>query len=147
MIIIYKLIHPEKGVVYVGQTSKMSEFRNGKIKNFTIEEALKRRKQMRYSGPIQELKKECEIELIEITDDVSRERHWISFYGIDNLYNTKPGNGISKEERSEYLKNKYKESSEYKKKWFRDYYVRNREVILKDRKEHYRKNKEEGICQ
>jgi hypothetical protein len=109
---------------------------------------------------------ECEIELIEVTDDVSRERYWIEYYlSIDApLLNILKGNGLdrylenqkwrkeNKEKvleyyRSYYQKNKdkYKNKSidkekdrEYRKK----YYEENKENILKRQLEYQEENKE-----
>ena len=92
---IYKLVYKGE-VVYIGKTKT----------------SLNRRKRAGYHWNefLQSIRKECEMILIEETDDVSRERYWIDFYGIENLQNRIPGEGRTKEERDKYKK-------EYKAKW------------------------------
>lgn len=90
---IYKLIHNEK-IVYIGRT--------------TVE--LNKRKNWQYKNnpKLQSIYKECRIELIEETDDISREHYWISFYGKDNLLNMKYGDGINKREQNTLACRKYR---------------------------------------
>ena len=73
---IYKLICNSE-VVYIGRT-KMT---------------LSRRKSAAYkSNPaLQAIYKECEIVLIEETNDLNREQFWIDYYGMENLLNVKKG--------------------------------------------------------
>jgi Ni/Co efflux regulator RcnB len=87
---IYKLIHPEQGVVYVGRTKN----------------TLERRKRGSYPEVIQSIKKECKIELIEETNDVSRERYWIGIHR-DTILNERAGDGLSKEERRIQINSSY----------------------------------------
>lgn len=104
---IYKLIWNNR-VVYVGQTTQ----------------SLIRRKSSGYKGTcVEHIYKECSIELIEETDDVSRERYWIDFYRNEVL-NILDGNGFDKKE---YL-NKWE--SENKKN--REQYREKRKAIKKE---------------
>ena len=79
---IYKLIH-NGIVVYVGRT-KMT---------------LLKRKWVGYKHNIKvdKIYKECLMELIEETDDVSRERYWIEFYK-DTILNIQKGEGLNHKE-------------------------------------------------
>ena len=113
---IYKLIY-NGNVVYVGRTKS----------------TLTKRKNWGYKGcGVEHIAKECSIELIEETDDISKEKYWIEHYGIDNLLNNVNGNtGMSKKESAliykaknkerliEYRKNRYAENRE---KYIADYY-------------------------
>lgn len=79
---IYKLVHNDK-VVYVGRT-KMT---------------LLKRKWVGYkhNTEVDKIYKECLMELIEETDDVSRERYWIEFYK-DTVLNIQKGEGLNHKE-------------------------------------------------
>ncbi len=99
---IYKLVHKGQ-VVYVGKTI------NTLIQRFRLHKC-------KPSEPLKDIIDQCEIELIESTTDVSRERYWINHYkelGC-NLCNQRPGDGRTREERLEYLreydKKRYKKS-------------------------------------
>jgi hypothetical protein len=127
MIKIYKLVFNDL-VVYVGKT----------------ELELERRKQLGYGKNVQ-FYKECEIELIEETDDVSRERFWIEYYlsiGCP-LLNILKGDGL---DRKEYSKEYYEDNKdyfiEYHKNYGKKYYEENRDSILKRTKEYKELNKE-----
>jgi len=95
MIKIYKLIYNGE-IVYVGQTKK----------------ELKVRKSGGYGKNIP-FYKDCEIELIEETDDKSRERYWIEKLKDEGhpLMNIKEGNGVDWQEYwKEYRKKYYQEN-------------------------------------
>jgi hypothetical protein len=106
---IYKLIH--RGiVVYVGKTKL----------------TLHQRKSCGYRQnlSIQAIYKECDIILIEETDDVSRERYWVDYYK-DTLLNKRNGDtGLS--------------HKEVVKQW----YESNKEKIKEHQKEYRESNKE-----
>lgn len=90
---IYKLIHNDE-VVYIGRTiATLTERKNWQYKS---------------NPKLQSIYKECNIELIEETDDISREHYWISFYGKDNLLNIKYGDGIDKKEQNTIACRKYR---------------------------------------
>jgi hypothetical protein len=125
MIKIYKLIHNGQ-IVYIGQTKQK----------------LTRRKDGGYykNEKLHKISKECKIELIEETDDVSRERYWIDKLKGEghNLLNKYYGNGL---DNKEYQK-KYQKG--YQKEYQKEYYEKNKEVINQKRKEYqkeYRKRK------
>ena len=114
---IYKLVY-EGEVVYIGQT---------------ITNLMKRKHGgYRTNDELQKIYKDCDIILIEETDDVSRERYWIDFYGIENLLNKIPGKGRSEDERKEYKK-------AYKAKWD----DANREYKRRKGREWFQKNKKQ----
>jgi hypothetical protein len=111
---IYKLIH--KGdVVYVGRTKS----------------TLAKRKAWGYKGcGVESIAKHCSIELIEETDDLSKERYWIDFYGIDSLLNESKGDtGLTKEQYVSIYKEKNKDRlKEYRKRR----YNLNKDKIISD---------------
>lgn len=129
---IYKLIHNGE-VVYIGRTKC----------------SLIRRKGAGYKSNIklQEIYKECDIELIEETDDVSRERYWIAYYrnnGCD-LLNTKNGDGL---DVKLYYKEYWVVNKKQKVEYDREYRDKNRDVLrekwrIYDRTNRNRKKKEE----
>lgn len=137
MIKIYKLIY-EGQVIYVGKT---------KLK-------LYRRKNSHNCSVPKDIYKESQIELIEETNDVSRERFWIQYYTSIGciLFNKRNGdhnNKSLKEYQKEYHKNKYqskrktpKRSKEDKLQYCREYYEKNKEDLRIKRKEWYEENKE-----
>ena len=104
MIKIYKLIHNEQ-IVYVGQT-KQKYLSTRKAKGY---------------GKTVPFYRECKIELIEETDDVSRERYWIERLRSEGhqLLNKQEGNGVSdyKEYYKEYNKEWIENNKEYHKEW------------------------------
>jgi hypothetical protein len=113
---IYKLIHKDLGVVYVGKTKN----------------TLERRKRGNYKGTaVEHIAKECSIELIEETDDSTRERFWVDYLNKDyNLLNKKGGDGF---DMNEWRKENKKHYSEYQKDWFdknkdyqKQYYLKNK---------------------
>lgn len=127
MIKIYKLIFKGE-VVYIGQTKL----------------TLKKRKGSGYKKNVP-FYKNCAIELIEETDDISRERFWIDYYlsiGAP-LLNIKLGNGF---DYSLYNKNYYEKNKEsisnYQKKYSKDYYKKNKDKLDNYTKEYKEKNKE-----
>ena len=132
MIKIYKLIYKGE-IIYVGKTKL----------------TLKRRKgSLNYSVP-DDIYKESTIELIEETEDVSRERYWIDLYrdsGI-NLMNKRSGDH-SDDTKYEYIKaklQKQKEKRDFKKKTDEEhkemrrlYRLRKRDELNKKRREKYK---------
>lgn len=120
---IYKLILEGK-VVYVGRT-KMT---------------LKKRKSGGY-GKNTEILKESFIELIEETDDISRERYWINHYkdlGYE-LLNFEKGDGLDyKQYRKQYYEKNKEYFKEYQKEYYKGYYENNKD----SKREYYEKNKE-----
>jgi hypothetical protein len=134
MIKIYKLVY-HKQVVYVGQTKL----------------PLYRRKAGSYHNIDKEYIKKCEIEIIEETDDVSRERYWIKYYrdlGC-NLLNKNDGDYLN-EEQKKIIRNKKNNPNNNKKgrpktKTKKDYlenrrkwYDENKDRINKMRREKYK---------
>lgn len=128
---IYKLIYNGE-VIYIGKTKN----------------TLKIRFSQKYPKIPIEIKKQSSIELIEETDDISRERFWIKYY-IDlgyKLYNILKGDGLdikeyrenNKEYRIKYLKDWRENNKEY------DYnrYHNNIEHIREIRKLYREKNRE-----
>jgi hypothetical protein len=116
---IYKLIH-NGVVVYVGRTKQ----------------TLKKRKSLGYKGcGVESIHKECDIELIEETSDVSRERYWIDYYK-DTLLNIQRGDtGLCKKEYGkEYGK-------EWQKEYDKEWYEANKEKVREYQREYYHKNK------
>jgi hypothetical protein len=127
---IYRLLFRGE-IVYIGKT-KLS---------------LKKRKNMGYGKNVQ-FYKECEIELIEETDDESRERFWIEHYlsiGAP-LLNIKKGNGLDYERQRkewldknpDYIKDWLGKNPDYYKQWYEE----NKEQVLLKRREYYEENKE-----
>jgi len=121
MIKIYKLVHNGQ-IVYVGQTKQK----------------LSKRKASGYGDTVPFFK-ECSIELIEETDDISREKYWIERLRNEGhpLLNKICGvTGLSvKEYWKEYQK-------EYQKEYLKEYRIKNKEKMKEDRKEYYEENKE-----
>jgi len=124
MIKIYKLIY--KGdIVYVGQTKQ---------------KYLSNRKAIGYGDTVPFFK-ECSIELIEETTDVSRERYWIEKLRSDghNLLNKLKGDGLDRKEWYQNNKDKNRDKNkEYQKEW----YQKSKEKIKEKNKEWYQNNKE-----
>ena len=137
---IYKLIHNGE-IVYVGQTKRR---------------LLSHRKCRGYGNTIP-FYKDCLIELIEETDDVSREKYWIDKLRSEGhpLLNKRDGDtglDLKEYQKEHYQKNKekikeynkeYKEKNkeyerEYQKEYQKEYYEKNKEKI----KEYNEKNKE-----
>ena len=136
MVRIYRLVKDDK-VVYVGKTKS----------------TLQRRKGGNYTAMDKQFVKQCEIELIEETNDVSRERYWIDYYtelGFDLL--NKRGGDMSEKQRKERRlipkelrkKNGRKKirDEEYWKNYKKEYYEKNKDEINKRRREEYSKNPE-----
>ena len=135
MIKIYKLIYKDE-VIYVGKTKL----------------TLKRRKgSANYSVP-DYIYKESTIELIEETEDVSRERYWIDLYrdSCISLMN-KRGGDHNDDTKYEYIKvnlKKKKEdrgfvkkTEEHHKELRRLYRIKNKEKINDKRRQNYRDGK------
>ena len=103
MIKIYKLIRNGE-VVYVGKTIL----------------TLSRRKAGSYYCMDRQFVKECEIELIEETDDVSRERYWIEFYTKQGcqLRNKRNGDYRDKEQTKEIRSKLRKEARKNRTSWY-----------------------------
>ena len=95
---IYKLVHNGL-VVYVGKTKL----------------TLHQRKSYGYRGcSVESIYKDCDMILIEETNDVSRERYWIEKYK-DTILNIRRGNtGMSQKEYRESNREHYKQ---YHKEW------------------------------
>jgi hypothetical protein len=127
---IYKLLFNNE-VIYIGKTKQK----------------LTRRKNGGYGKTIsRDFLKECSIELIEETDDVSRERYWIDHYLKQGclLLNITKGDGLNyKEYRKEYYWNNKDYHKGYHKDYNKDYYLLNREKIIRKAKE-YKSNNEES---
>lgn len=111
---IYRLIH-NGDIIYVGQTTK----------------TLARRKANGYKHiPFY---KECEIELIETTTDITRETIWIMLYmamGCE-LLNKRLG-VLTEDERIEIRKKRYEKNRqaivEKRREYKKDYYQKNKEI-------------------
>ena len=95
--------------------------------------------------------KDCDIFLIEETDDRSRERFWIDEYknlGY-NLINKNKGEGLDRKEyhRNWEVNNKEKvklyRTPERKSVWNKSYSDSNKDKLKKSRKEYYEANKEQ----
>ena len=120
---IYKLIH-NGVVVYVGKTIL----------------GLSRRKSGGYgtNASVQAIYKECDMVLIEETNDVSRERYWIDYYK-DTLLNIQRGDtGLS---RNESMKEYYQSNKEKKIEQVKEWQKANKEKMKEYKKEYYQKNK------
>lgn len=136
---IYKLVYQGE-VIYIGCT------RN----------ELKIRFRSNHDSVPKEIKKECSIELIEETDDISREEYWRLYYvnlGC-KLYNRRRGiTGLTREEYiNEYnISNQRKENGKkYYEKWkdiiierTKEYRKRYNESNKEKRREYLNKNKEQ----
>jgi hypothetical protein len=111
---IYKLIYKGE-IVYIGQTQRT--FQERKKSKYNSNEKLKA------------IQKDCIYELIEETEDKSKERFWISFYKNQgcNLLNVRSGDGLDYDQ--------YKKS--YKKEWD----IKNKEKIKMYHQERYEKLK------
>ena len=121
MIKIYKLIHNDN-VVYIGQTKT----------------DLKKRKRWGYKNNklLQQIYKECSIELLEETNDKSRERFWIEKYENDGieLLNIQKGCGYNKKEYKKMTNNIHE------KNW-----CQNNPDRVKEIKAKYRENNRETL--
>jgi hypothetical protein len=116
---IYKLVKDGE-VVYVGRT-KLS---------------LSRRKSSGFYNIDSSFVKECEIELIEETDDKSRERFWIDYYLSIGCGLLNKRNGDFKDYHHQYEERKRKMRLE------RDFKPMTKEERLKSRREYYAKTKD-----
>jgi hypothetical protein len=128
MIKIYKLIYNNE-VVYVGRTKHK----------------LNRRIQLGYSTNVEKILKDCSIELIEETDDISRERYWIDLLKNEGhpLLNKIGGStGLDHIEAKKVYRENNKESIlEWQKEYQNGYYEKNKEDINRKRKEYRKKIK------
>jgi hypothetical protein len=120
---IYKLVYNSR-VVYVGKTKR----------------TLHQRKQNGYKGcSVESIYKDCDMVLIEETNDVSRERFWIEQYK-DTILNIRKGNtGLSKEE---YFKQWGVVNKEHKKQYNKEWRETNREHKSQYDKEWRESNRE-----
>lgn len=125
---IYKLVYQGK-VVYVGITKTSLERR--------------RNAGYKWNEELHSIKNDCEMVLLEETDDVSRERYWIDFYGIENLYNEMKGGGMTSMEKKEYMKKYRKENREKHNEQLKEWKKNNREKWLELRREWREKNRDE----
>lgn len=127
---IYKLIY--KGdIVYIGRTKR----------------SLEARKKDGYKNTcVEHIYKECSIELIEETDDSSRERYWINHYS-DIILNIRKGDGFI---LKDWAKDKYdndKEYNESRRLQSKSYFERNKDLIRQKARENYQKNREQRLAQ
>lgn len=105
---IYKILNQLNEIIYIGKTTTSLEKRfYGNYKNIPN-------------------KKECSIELVENTNDSSRERYWIEFY----------------REAGCQLLNIYKGDGFHKKEYNKQHKKDNPECYINKRKKHYENNKE-----
>jgi septin family protein len=128
MIKIYKLIYNNE-IVYVGKTKQ---------------KYLSNRKAQGYTNTVPFFK-ECTIELIEQTDDVSRERYWIERLRSEGhpLLNKRAGDGIS--DYKEYHKEWMEKNKEYQKEYQREYHKGWREKNKEYQRKYYEKKKLEKL--
>jgi hypothetical protein len=116
---IYKLIY-NGDVVYIGRTK------------MTLKE--RRKAGYKWNEYLQSIRYECEMILIEETDELSRERYWIQHYGYDNLLNTQKGDGFSrKSHKEEWLK----ANPDYNKEYMKSYWNKNKDECNRKRREKY----------
>ncbi len=124
---IYKLVFRGE-VVYVGRTKQ----------------SLEKRKKGGYASTVP-FYKECEIELIEETDDVSRERYWIEYFTNLQcpLLNRTKGDGLDYKEHSRKFREENREYfRNYHREYIKTYYEENKERITELRKKYAEENKE-----
>jgi len=121
MIKIYKLIKDDE-VVYIGKT-KIS---------------LSRRKSGAYYSMSRDFICKCKIELIEETEDVSRERYWIEYYFNQGykLKNKRNGDYNEEQRKTRRLIDPLKKQKPGRKK------IRTEDEIKKQKKDWYDKNKD-----
>lgn len=118
---IYKVEHKGQ-VIYVGRTKNLRKRTNNGWKKIPYP------------------KSELNISVLEVTEDVSRERYWIQYYRDLGciLFNIKNGDGL---DRNENTRKWLRENPTYQK----EYYEENKETILQKAKEFYKENKEERL--
>jgi len=121
MVKIYKLIKDDE-IVYIGKT---------KLK-------LSRRKNGAYHNIDRDFIRLCKIELIEETEDVSRERYWIEYYKKQGCKLLNIRNGEYNEEQRKTLRriDPLKKQKPGRKK------IRTKDDIRKQKKDWYDKNKD-----
>ena len=124
---IYKLIHNGE-IVYVGKTTY---------------KLLSKRKSCGYAKneQLHKISKECTIELIEETDDITRENYWIDLLRSEGhpLLNKRGGDtGL---DTKEYYKEYQKEYKEKIKEYRKEYREKNKEKRKEYSKEYYLKKK------
>jgi hypothetical protein len=128
MIKIYKLIYDNE-IVYVGQTKQ----------------ELTKRKKSGYGNTVPFFK-ECSVELIEETTDVSREKYWIEKLRSEGHPLLNKICGVTGLDKKEYDKEYRDCNREKKKEHDKEYYQKNKEVINQKKKEYNKeyseKNKE-----
>jgi hypothetical protein len=134
---IYKLVLDGE-VVYVG---------------ITTYKKLSQRKNRHNCADTFERVRESEIELIEITNDKSRERFWIDYYLNKDckLFNKTKGNGFNsqgyyeenKEDIIENAKKYYKENKEEIIEYRKKYQQENKDKVNQYNREYYERKKEE----
>lgn len=121
---IYRLIYNDE-TIYIGITKRELEIRKRAGYKFI------------------DFYRDCSIELIEETEDVSRERYWIQYYkdlGC-NLYNKYNGNGLTKEERKELFYNFKERNPDY----YKQYFLNHKEQVKESNRKYYDGNKEKII--
>jgi hypothetical protein len=132
MIKIYKLIYKDE-VIYVGRT-KLTLNRRKNSSNYSIPK---------------EIYKSSTIELIEETDDISRERYWINYYlSIGAKLMNKRGGDHNEETLKEYRekllekakikKGFVKKTPEEHKEVRKMYLINNRDILNEKRRERYK---------
>ena len=116
---IYKLVYNDE-IIYIGKTTNDLEIRKKNGYTFIP------------------FYKDCSIELVEETEDATRESYWIKYYRDQgcNLYNIRSGDGgFNLEEYNETNKEKLQE---YRKTYYSNYNKMNREQLNEYRREYYK---------
>jgi len=115
---IYKLVYNDE-IIYIGKTTNDLRVRKNNGYAFIP------------------FYKDCSIELIEETNDPTRESYWIKYYKEQgcNLYNRNKGDGFDIDEYNEENKEKLKE---YRRNYYREYNKKHRESLNEYRKEYYK---------
>jgi hypothetical protein len=125
MIKIYKLIHNGQ-IVYVGKT---------KLKY------LSNRKASGYGNTIPFFK-ECTIELIEETDDITKENYWIERLKDEGHPILNRRSGDTGLDNKEWRENNKEYIKEYMKEWYQNNKDKNKDKNKEYQKEWYQNNKE-----
>ena len=123
---IYKLIYKGE-VCYVGRTKG----------------SLHKRKSAGYrrccGGKLEPIRRDCTIELIEETTDVSRERWWINYYRDlgEPLLNINAGEGFDSYENYKIWR---KNNEEHYRNYAKEYYQKNKEARRQYNRDNYKHN-------